>query len=157
MCKFQLVWLMHMRITTVLVKLIFSSCRRFQNGKKAAINFCVKLKKTAPEIWCFMYDPETKRQIATWLSPKKPKAQKLRMQKLRVKTMLTAFLMLKVLLSFIMNLCRKNCLRSLGRWDRVFESYSRHGCLCAFILCLCCPVCVGSGLATRPRSPTDCV
>jgi hypothetical protein len=35
--------------------------------------------------WCFMYDPETKRQSATWLSPKKPKAQKVRMQKSRVK------------------------------------------------------------------------
>jgi hypothetical protein len=35
-----------------------------------------------------------------------------------------------------------NCLRSLERWDRGFESHSRHGCLCAFILC------VGRGLAT---------
>jgi hypothetical protein len=34
MCKFQLVWLMHMRITIVLVKLGFLLCRRFQNGKK---------------------------------------------------------------------------------------------------------------------------
>jgi hypothetical protein len=38
-----------------------------------------------------MYDPETKHQSATWLSPKKPKAQKMRMQKSRVKTTLTAF------------------------------------------------------------------
>jgi hypothetical protein len=43
------------------------------------------------ECWCFMYNPETKRQSATWLSPKKPKAQKVRMQKSRVKTMLAAF------------------------------------------------------------------
>jgi hypothetical protein len=51
------------------------------------------LKETATgdESWCFMYDPETKRQSATWLSPKKPIAQKVRMQKLRVKTTLTAF------------------------------------------------------------------
>jgi hypothetical protein len=49
------------------------------------------LKKTGDESWCFMYDPETKRQRATWFSPKKPKAQKLKIQKLRVKTMLTAF------------------------------------------------------------------
>jgi hypothetical protein len=36
-----------------------------------------------------------------------------------------------------------NCLRSLQRWDRGFESHSRHGCvLYAFILC------VGRGLAT---------
>jgi hypothetical protein len=34
-----------------------------------------------------------------------------------------------------------NCLRSLGRWDRGFESHSRHGCMCVFILCLCCSVC----------------
>jgi hypothetical protein len=34
-----------------------------------------------------------------------------------------------------------NCLRPLEHWDRVFESHSRHGCLCAFILCLCCSVC----------------
>jgi hypothetical protein len=47
MCKFQLVWLVHM-ITIVSVKLVFSSCQRFQNGR-AAIKFCVKLKKTAPE------------------------------------------------------------------------------------------------------------
>jgi hypothetical protein len=34
-------------------------------------------------------------------------------------------------------------LRPLGYWGRAFESHLRHGCLCAFILC------VGSGLATR--------
>jgi hypothetical protein len=26
-------------------------------------------------------------------------------------------------------------------WDCGFESHSRYGCLCVFILCLCCPVC----------------
>jgi hypothetical protein len=35
-----------------------------------------------------------------------------------------------------------NRLRSLEHWDLGFESHSRHGCLCTFILC------VGSGLAT---------
>jgi hypothetical protein len=50
---------------------------------------------TGDESWCFMYDPETKRQSATFLSPKKPKAQKVRMQKLRVKTMLTAIFYVK--------------------------------------------------------------
>jgi hypothetical protein len=34
-----------------------------------------------------------------------------------------------------------NCLPSLEHWDRGFESQSRHGCLFAFILCLCCSVC----------------
>jgi hypothetical protein len=30
---------------------------------------------------------------------------------------------------------------SLERWDSVFESHSKHGCLCTFILSLCCHVC----------------
>jgi hypothetical protein len=35
-----------------------------------------------------------------------------------------------------------NCLRSVGRCDREFESRLGHGYLvCTFILCLCCPVC----------------
>jgi hypothetical protein len=38
-----------------------------------------------------MYNPETKRQGATWLSPKKLKAQKVRMQKSWVKKMFAAF------------------------------------------------------------------
>jgi hypothetical protein len=29
------------------------------------------------------------------------------------------------------------CLRPLQRWDRWFESHSRHGCLFVFILCVC--------------------
>jgi hypothetical protein len=37
---------------------------------------------TDSEGWCFMCDPETKYQSATWLSPKKPKAQKVGMQKI---------------------------------------------------------------------------
>jgi hypothetical protein len=51
-----------------------------------------------------------------------------------------------------------NCLRSLKHCGRGFESHSRHGCLCAFILCLCCPVCrkrLCGGLISRPRSPTE--
>jgi hypothetical protein len=36
----------------------------------------LKRTVTGDENWCFMYDPE-----ANWLSPKKPKAQKVRMQK----------------------------------------------------------------------------
>jgi hypothetical protein len=46
---------------------------------------------TGDESWGSIYDPDTKRQSATWLSPKKPNTQKVRMEKLRVKTMLTAF------------------------------------------------------------------
>jgi hypothetical protein len=51
-------------------------------------------------------------------------------------------------------------LRPLEHWDRGFESHSRHGCLSAFILCLCCLVCRQrpcDGLIPRPRSPTDCL
>jgi hypothetical protein len=33
-----------------------------------------------------------------------------------------------------------NRLRQLQHWDRGFESHSRHECLFAFILCLCCHV-----------------
>jgi histone-lysine N-methyltransferase SETMAR len=51
----------------------------------------LKRTVTGDESWCFMYDPETKSQSTTWLSPKKPKAQKVRMQKLRVETMFTLF------------------------------------------------------------------
>jgi hypothetical protein len=41
------------------------------------------------------------------------------------------------------------CLRSLGRWDRGFESHSGHGCLvsvCVYSVCVF--LCLGSGLAT---------
>jgi hypothetical protein len=41
-----------------------------------------------------------------------------------------------------------NCLRSLERWDRGFESNLRHGCLCMRLLCVCVVLCVCSGLAT---------
>jgi hypothetical protein len=45
-----------------------------------------------------MYGPETKLQSADWSSSKKPKAQKVRMQKSRLKTMMTAFLDAKVII-----------------------------------------------------------
>jgi hypothetical protein len=51
-------------------------------------------------------------------------------------------------------------LRLLQRWDRGFESHSRYGCLCAFILCMCCCVCrqrPSDWLITSPRSPPVCV
>jgi hypothetical protein len=39
--------------------------------------------------------------------------------------------------------CRSQWPRSLRHehWNRGFVSHSMHGCLCAFILCLCCSVC----------------
>jgi hypothetical protein len=47
-----------------------------------------------------------------------------------------------------------NCLRHLEHWDRGFEYHLR----CAFILCLCCPVCryrPCDGLIPRLSGPTD--
>lgn len=55
---------------------------------------------TGDETWCFMYDPETKRQSASWLGPKSPKPQKVRMQKSKVKTMLIAFFDARGLIHF---------------------------------------------------------
>lgn len=46
---------------------------------------------TGDETWCFKYDPETKRQSATWKSPSSPKAKKLRFSKSRIKTMFICF------------------------------------------------------------------
>lgn len=46
---------------------------------------------TGDETWCFMYDPQTKRQSAAWLEPTDSKPTKVRQQKSRVKTMLIAF------------------------------------------------------------------
>jgi hypothetical protein len=53
-----------------------------------------------------------------------------------------------------------NRLRPLEHCDLGFESRSKHGCLCAFILSLCYSVCGQrpcDGLIPRPRRPTDCV
>jgi hypothetical protein len=48
-----------------------------------------------------------------------------------------------------------NCLRSLGRRDRVFESRLGRGCLlCVHLFCVCVVLCVGRGLATG-RSPAQ--
>jgi RNA:NAD 2'-phosphotransferase (TPT1/KptA family) len=47
-----------------------------------------KVSKTivaAIESRCFMRDPETKQKSATWLSRRKPKAQKVGMKKSRIK------------------------------------------------------------------------
>jgi hypothetical protein len=61
-----------MRITFVSVKLVSSSCRRFQNGKKsAAIKLCVELNKTAiemPEMLKGVYSEECIRRtsVSEW-------------------------------------------------------------------------------------------
>lgn len=46
---------------------------------------------TGDETWCFQYEPLTKRQSSEWKSPESPRPKKLRMQKSRVKTLLTVF------------------------------------------------------------------
>jgi hypothetical protein len=48
------------------------------------------------------------------------------------------------------------CLRSLERWDRGFESLSK-ACLsvCAFIPCLCCPVCKVAALRRADHSSKE--
>jgi len=43
------------------------------------------------ETWCFHYDPTTKCQSDEWKSPASPKGKKVRLQKLKVKTMLVCF------------------------------------------------------------------
>jgi hypothetical protein len=71
---------------------------------------------TEDENWCFVYDPETKRQSATWSSPKKPKTEKLRMQK-SVKTKLTAFCDAKGIIqkqTVHDKLCKEAIKRSIG-------------------------------------------
>jgi hypothetical protein len=53
-----------------------------------------------------------------------------------------------------------NCLRSLQRWNREMESYSRLGCLCAVFLCSCSSVCrlrPCDGRILCRRSPTNCL
>jgi hypothetical protein len=39
-------------------------------------------------------------------------------------------------------------LRSLERWNRGFESHSRHGWLYVLLFCACIVLCIGSGLTT---------
>ncbi len=46
---------------------------------------------TGDELWRFAYDPTTKRQSAKWTSQGSPRPQKLRWQKLCMKTMLIVF------------------------------------------------------------------
>jgi hypothetical protein len=41
-----------------------------------------------------------------------------------------------------------NCLYSLERWNRWFESHSRHGYLRVCLFCVCAVLCVGSGVVT---------
>ncbi len=46
---------------------------------------------TGDDLWCFAYDPTTKRQSVKWMGQGSPRPQKLWWQKSWVKTMLIAF------------------------------------------------------------------
>ena len=46
---------------------------------------------TEDEIWCFAYDPETKRQSSEWVSETTPRPKKLKFQRSPIKTMLIIF------------------------------------------------------------------
>jgi hypothetical protein len=43
------------------------------------------------EIWCFEYDPQTKKQSAEWRSMGSPASKKVRQQPLKIKTMIIVF------------------------------------------------------------------
>jgi hypothetical protein len=77
--------------------------------QRAAIKFCVKLKKTATETFEMLKNTYgeaclSRTSMFEW-HKRYIEVQEVRKQKSRVKTTLTVFFMLKVL--FIMNLCRK--------------------------------------------------
>jgi hypothetical protein len=77
--------------------------------QRAAIKFCVKLKKTATETFEMLksaYGEECLLRISVFECHKRFKAQKARMQTSWVKTMWTAFSDAKG--TFIMHLCRKS-------------------------------------------------
>jgi ribosomal protein S25 len=46
---------------------------------------------TGDETWCFLYDPQTKRQSSEWKSPSSPRTQKFRLDKSKGKVMLEVF------------------------------------------------------------------
>jgi len=46
---------------------------------------------TGEGTWCFVYDPETKRQSSEWVSETCPRPKKLKFQSSRIKTVLINF------------------------------------------------------------------
>jgi hypothetical protein len=56
---------------------------------------------TGDESWCFVCDPETKRQISKWVGEISPRSKKLQFQRSRIKSMLIIF-------SDLMAWCTKN-------------------------------------------------
>jgi hypothetical protein len=52
MWKLQVVWLMHMRLAFALVKIVFwCHVMCFKMEQRVVMKFCVKLKKTATEMF----------------------------------------------------------------------------------------------------------
>jgi len=85
-------------------------CARFvphmltEDQKDARVEHCKDMKETADsdpnflknivtgdESWCFRYEPTTKRQSAAWKGSNSPTPKKSRLQKSRVKTLITVF------------------------------------------------------------------
>jgi histone-lysine N-methyltransferase SETMAR len=50
---------------------------------------------TGDKTWCFVFDPETKRQSSEWVGETSPQPKKLKFQRPRIKTMLIIFSTLK--------------------------------------------------------------
>ena len=59
---------------------------------------------TGDEIWCYQFDPESKRQSMAWCSPTSPRPKKSRLQKSKVKTLLIAFFDIKGIIHILINL-----------------------------------------------------
>lgn len=85
-------------------------CARFvphqltDDQQVARVEHCIDMKESAEndpiflrnlvtgdESWCFQYEPLTKRQSAEWVGAEDQRPKKLRLQKSRVKTLLTVF------------------------------------------------------------------
>jgi histone-lysine N-methyltransferase SETMAR len=67
-----------------------TSCQYINAVANADKNFLNKII-TGDETWCFVYDPETKRQSSEWVGETSPQLKKLKFQSSHIKTMLIIF------------------------------------------------------------------
>jgi len=67
-----------------------TSCQDIIAMADADKNFFNKII-TGNEIWCFAYDPETKRQSSEWVGETSPRRKKLKFQRSRIKAILIIF------------------------------------------------------------------
>jgi hypothetical protein len=113
MCKFQLAWLMHMRITVVLMQLGFPSRRRLKIEQRSVIKLCVKLKKTDIETFEMLKSVSCEKclsraSVFAW-HKKFKEGQEFLQDDEWVRTMLTAFFDAVIMNhECIMNLCQIN-------------------------------------------------